>query len=213
MTEPILTPPVAPLPPGSQTESIFATPEATLGMQNAHLRRLLAEARARIRELEALADSDTLTPLPNRRRFLRELDRLIGEVRRYDIKATLLFVDVDRLKAINDTHGHSSGDAALIHVARLLVSEVRATDIVARLGGDEFGLLLARVDAARGREKAQALAQRIAATPFTHKGAAITLTVSIGCCALDGTIDAATALAIADGAMYAHKPPQARSDR
>jgi len=154
-----------------------------------------------------------LTPLPNRRHFLRELDRLTGEVRRYGIKVTLLFVDVDRLKAINDTHGHSSGDAALIHVARLLLSEVRDTDIVARLGGDEFGLLLTRADAAQGQERARTLARRIAETRFIHKGMTISLTVSIGCCALHGTIDAATALATADGAMYAQKPPQARSDR
>lgn len=213
MTEPILTPPVAPPPLGSQTDSIFANPHAALAAENAHLRRLLAEARTRVRELEALADSDTLTPLPNRRHFLRELDRLIGEVRHHGIKAALLFVDVDRLKAINDTHGHSSGDAALIHVARLLVSQVRGDDIVARLCGDEFGLLLAGVDAAQGQKKAEALERRIAEAPFTHNGVAITLTVSIGCCALDNSVDAATALARADSAMYAQKSPQPRSDR
>lgn len=213
MTEPSPTPPVAPLPLGSEAKSIFSGPHAALAAENAHLRRLLAETRDRVRELEALADSDTLTPLPNRRRFLRELDRLIGEVRRYGIRAALLFIDVDRLKSINDTHGHSSGDAALVHVARLLVSEVRATDIVARLGGDEFGLILAHVDAAQAQEKAEALVHLIAGTPFTHNGVVIELTASVGCCALDGTVDAAAALARADGEMYARKTPQARSDR
>jgi diguanylate cyclase (GGDEF)-like protein len=213
VTEPSPTPPVAPTPTRNESDSIFSDPYAALAAENIRLRRLLAEARIRIRELEALADSDPLTPLPNRRRFLRELDRLIGEVRRYGIKAALLFIDVDRLKAINDTYGHSSGDAALVHIARLLVSEVRATDIVARLGGDEFGLILAHVDAAQAQEKADALVHLIAKTPFTHDGIAIDLTASVGCCALDGNLDALTALSRADSAMYARKAPQARSDR
>ena len=178
--------------------------------ENAALKATIAELRGRIDELEKLADSDTLTPLPNRRFFLRELERVAKQVARYGTPAALLFVDVDGLKVINDAHGHGVGDDALIHVARLLREQVRGGDIVARIGGDEFGLLLDRADESTAREKAAALCAMVARSP-TPGG--VTVTISIGIAALTGEDDHHTLLARADGAMYAAKRAQPRSDK
>ena len=85
---------------------------AGLADENALLRASLAETRERLAELEQLADSDTLTPLPNRRRFLRELERVVSHAGRHGTPAALLYIDLDNLKAINDAHGRFVGDAA-----------------------------------------------------------------------------------------------------
>src|SRR5688500_17463462 len=90
-----------------------------LADENALLRASLSEARARLGELEALTDGDTLTPLPGRRRFLAELDRVVRQAERHGTPAALLYIDLNGLKAFNERHGRFACDAALIHVARL----------------------------------------------------------------------------------------------
>lgn len=172
----------------------------------------LADMRARVDELERLVDSDTLTPLPNRRRFLRELGRVVQQRRRYDSAAFVLFVDLNGLKEINDAHGHLAGDAALIHVAEILSRMVRTTDIVARIGGDEFGLLLEHLDEAAAVEKAARLASAIAAEPLQVGPRALGLSVAIGIAEVRREDDMHAVLARADAAMYAQKD-QARSER
>lgn len=148
--------------------------------ENALLRASLAEMRERLGELERIADTDTLTPLPNRRRFLRELDRAVGQANRHGTPAAVLYIDLDSLKQLNDRHGHLAGDAALIHVARLLQGLIRTTDIVARIGGDEFGLILDHLDHNSAIETAERLERCIAASPFDVGGAQVPLKVSIG---------------------------------
>ena len=180
--------------------------------ENELLAAALAEMRARVDELERLVDSDTLTPLPNRRRFLRELDRVLQHGKRYKTPAFVMFVDLDGLKAINDAHGHFSGDAALIHVAEILAANLRSTDVVARIGGDEFGLLLEHLDGAAAREKAARLAAAVAASPLDIGGTEIALSLSIGFTEVRPDDDCESVLSRADAAMYAIKG-QARSDR
>jgi diguanylate cyclase (GGDEF)-like protein len=203
-------------PPFASPDDTAATVRALLD-ENKLLRATLADARARIVELELLADSDTLTPLPNRRRFLRELDRLIQDIRRHQTHAALLFVDLDRLKTINDTYGHGAGDAALQHVALLLLSQIRGSDLIARLGGDEFGIILVNATAADAIDKAGALCRLIAATPLPLGSRTVPITVSVGCSTIDESSDAQSTLARADGEMYASKQfrrvPTDNSDR
>ena len=88
----------------------------------ARLRGQVAQLQQRVEQLDHLAHQDSLIDLPNRRGFLRELERLIARVSRYDAKGAMLYVDVDGLKAINDSFGHRAGDEALIQVAGLLAS-------------------------------------------------------------------------------------------
>ena len=121
------------------------------------LRAQVAELEARVEQLDQLAHQDSLINLPNRRGFMRALERFVDRCKRYDEPSAMLFVDLDGLKMINDTFGHKAGDQALIQVAELLVGGVRRSDVVARIGGDEFGILLAHSD----EDSAQETASRV----------------------------------------------------
>jgi len=151
-----------------------------LADENALLRASLAEMRGRLEELEQLADTDTLTPLPNRRRFVRELERVVAQANRHKTPAAVLYIDLDSLKSINDSHGHFAGDAALIHVAKLLGGLIRSTDIAARIGGDEFGLILDHLDHNSAIETAERIGAYIANNPLDLGSATVALEVSIG---------------------------------
>ncbi len=157
---------------------------AELADQNALLRASLAEARERLEELERIADSDTLTPLPNRRRFIRELERVTAQADRHGTPAAVLYIDLECLKAVNDKHGHFAGDAALIHVARLLAGLIRATDVAARIGGDEFALILDHLDHNSAIDTAERITRYIAAQPLDLGGTEVCLQVSIGVAAV-----------------------------
>jgi diguanylate cyclase (GGDEF)-like protein len=169
------------------------------------LRGRIAQLQERVEQLDMLAHEDSLVELPNRRGFIRALDRLIDRVNRYNEQAALLFVDLDGLKLINDTCGHLAGDAALIQVARLLVGGVRKSDIVARIGGDEFAVLLVHSDEESAHETARRLIDLIAGSEFTHGGQSLPLSVAIGAGAIDAADTAETALARADREMYRRK--------
>ncbi len=172
----------------------------------------IAALRTRIAELEQLVDTDTLTPLPNRRRFVREVQRAVEQGRRYGHRAWVMFADLDSLKHINDTHGHLVGDAALIHVAGLLRDQVRAADIVARIGGDEFGLLLEEIGERSVREKADQLVAAVRGAPLECAGHVIPLSITIGIAPLKTDDDAEQLIDRADQAMYLERS-QLRSAR
>jgi len=169
------------------------------------LRGQVAQLQERVEQLDHLAHQDSLIDLPNRRGFLRELDRLIARVSRYDAKGAMLFVDVDGLKAINDSFGHRAGDEALIEVAELLASGVRKSDVVARIGGDEFGILLENADEASAHETASRLIDLIAACEFLHEGNELPLSVAIGVGLIEASDTAETVMARADAEMYRRK--------
>ena len=171
----------------------------------AELRQELVTTQGRLAELERLADEDSLAPISNRRAFLRSLARAIGYVERYGAACSLLYFDVNGLKAINDSHGHAAGDAALVHVADILRSSVRTSDVVGRLGGDEFGILLNRANGAHATHKAQQLAQTIAKYPLAWKGKRIVMSVAYGAHGLSPGEAPQEALAAADRAMYQQK--------
>ena len=169
------------------------------------LRRELRESRTRVERLEHLADQDALVPVANRRAFVREMSRLISFSQRYGAPSGVLYFDLNGMKAINDTFGHTAGDQALLKVAHALLENVRESDLVGRLGGDEFGVLLAQADEETANEKAAILAQAISETPLIWEGAEIWLSVAYGIYCFKPGEDVGTALANADKAMYAHK--------
>ena len=169
------------------------------------LRGQVAQLQARVEQLDELAHQDALINLPNRRGFMRALDRFIDRARRYDEKAAMLFVDLDGLKMINDSFGHQAGDQALIQVAELLVGGVRRSDLVARLGGDEFGILLAHADEASAQETAARLINLIADCEFRHDGDALPLSVAIGVGMIDGNDTPGEVMDRADEEMYRRK--------
>jgi diguanylate cyclase (GGDEF)-like protein len=169
------------------------------------LRRDLQVAETRIKTLEQTADQDTLTPLANRRAFVRELSRRMSFAERYGTPGAVLYFDVDGLKQINDTMGHAAGDAALLHVAQVLADNVRDTDTIGRLGGDEFGMILANADETQAAEKGQALARAIERAPLIWKGTAVRLSAAWGSYSFRAVGDPGLALDAADRAMYLRK--------
>ena len=169
------------------------------------LRGKVAQLQERVEQLDLLAHEDPLVCLPNRRGLVRALERMIDRVSRYQEEASLLFVDLDGLKLINDSFGHGAGDEALIQVARLLVGGVRKSDVVARIGGDEFAILLSYSDEASAQETATRLADQIAGCEFAHDGDALPLSVAIGATPIQPGDTPETAMARADEEMYRRK--------
>lgn len=139
----------------------------------------ITEKKRSARVLEELAFYDTLTGLPNRALFLDRLQQALGVAQRHDQKVALMFLDLDRFKEINDTHGHAVGDEALRAVAQRFRSVLRNEESLARLGGDEFALVAPQADHAA----AIIIAERIAGAlvrPLEATGHPLTLGVSIG---------------------------------
>jgi diguanylate cyclase (GGDEF)-like protein len=176
-----------------------------LQAERAAIQRELEEARARIAQLERLADEDSLAPIANRRAFVRELSRMIAFTRRYGPPSSVIYFDVNGMKQINDTHGHPAGDAALRHVAEILSNNVRESDIVGRLGGDEFGVILAQTNQEQANAKASALAQAIDTTALNWGKHEIKVSAAFGVYSFTGGDDAQVAIEAADKEMYKQK--------
>ena len=169
------------------------------------LRHKVAQLQERVEQLDRLAHQDSLINLPNRRGFMRELDRLIARVGRYGDTTAMLFVDLDGLKMINDTFGHGAGDEALIQVAEMLTKGVRRSDVVARIGGDEFGILLENSSGERAHETAARLTDLISGTDLVYEGDALPLSVAIGVSVIGAEDSAEAVIARADEEMYRRK--------
>jgi diguanylate cyclase (GGDEF)-like protein len=169
------------------------------------LKEEIAATRKRIVFLENLADEDPLTPVANRRAFIRELTRVAALARRHGTPSSVLYFDIDGMKTINDRFGHAAGDRVLVAIADSLVANVRASDLVGRLGGDEFGIILAHTDDAAARGKAAVLAKGIAELGIEAEGGKVPVSATFGISTLTGVEDAEAALAAADKAMYRRK--------
>ncbi len=158
--------------------------------------------------IEEMASTDKLTGLLNRHAFAILVEKLLAEQRRGRTVFSILLVDIDHFKAINDRHGHGAGDVVLREVAHRLQERLRASDLAVRWGGEEFLLLLKDCHAGEAYRMAEALCALTAATPVSVAGAAIAVTVSIGLAEYDGTqpVEGLDGLiSRADGALYAAK--------
>jgi len=158
---------------------------ATLAEQIAEARRSYDQEVGQRRRLEAelrrLAETDDLTGRLNRRAFFRELQAELHRSARYGHPPSLLYLDIDRFKAINDTRGHAAGDAIIRGVIERIVSVLRhPVDLIGRLGGDEFAVMLPETDAAGAETVAERIRQIVADTPFAVLDQTIAVTVSIG---------------------------------
>ena len=169
------------------------------------LRKEVGRLKARLTEAESLADQDGLTPLLNRRAFMRELRRVLTFAQRYGGPASLVYFDLDGFKAVNDRFGHAAGDLALRAVAERLAANVRESDVVGRLGGDEFGVILVQADVSAALAKAAALAAVIENDPVQCGEWLAPLKVSYGLRQIEPGVSAEQALADADAQMFARK--------
>jgi diguanylate cyclase (GGDEF)-like protein len=178
---------------------------ATLVVELEDLRYEIQRLKARLLEAEAAADEDPLTSVKNRRAFLRELTRIVGFAQRYDLPASLVYFDVDDLKAINDRFGHAAGDATLKAVADRLSGHVRDSDVVGRMGGDEFAVLLVHADYGTALAKGEMLARLVEAEPIQAGAWLSPIRISWGARQIDSTSDPEALIAAADIDMFSMK--------
>lgn len=174
-----------------------------LAMMNRSMRELSVARR----KLEQQAFIDELTQIPNRRHFLEQGKNELVRATRYRHALSLLMLDIDHFKAINDTWGHESGDAVLKAVAKGIQNELRTTDLFGRIGGEEFAIALPETDHPTAIMIAERLRENIAWTPISGiNNPAISISASIGVSSLDSedkTLD--QILARADKALYRAK--------
>jgi len=137
--------------------------------------------------LERMATTDELTGLPNRRFFLDSLQRELRKLTRIatDQQLSLLVIDLDRFKSVNDRYGHVTGDAVLRHVAGRLAHAVRASDLPARYGGEEFAILLPDTGAEGAEFLAEKLRADVESSSVRYEGATIPVTISVGVATID----------------------------
>ena len=169
--------------------------------QATHIRNLIAE-------LQTLAQTDGLTGLLNRRHFHKRLPGLAAAAARQGRPASLLMIDLDGLKALNDLHGHPQGDEVLRQIGGIIRRHCRNSDLAARTGGDEFMIFMPDTSPANAAASAERLRAEIAATPCRRVDDAgrLSVTVSIGVAPLPagaGTVE--EMLVPADRALYRAK--------
>jgi diguanylate cyclase (GGDEF)-like protein len=159
-----------------------------------------------VTDLKRASRHDALTGLLNRRAIDEALAAEAQRARRLAVPFSVLMVDVDRFKPINDTHGHAAGDRALQHLATLLTSQMRDIDRVGRYGGEEFVVLLPGTPQEHACGLAQRLCEKVAAVPPMWGDAPLPVTVSIGVAEWLGDSDTLPSLlARADSALYRAK--------
>jgi diguanylate cyclase (GGDEF)-like protein len=184
--------------------------EAVLAKLDVEDRAVVEEALVRAERTEAelryLADHDSLTGLLDRRRFRAELDSYVSFSARYGGRGAVMIIDIDGLKAVNDSLGHHAGDSLIRQVARIMRERVRATDIVARLSGDEFAVLMPQTDTAGALQLGEDLRAQVAedASP-APEGPMTTISVGITMFGGERDVGGEAVLIAADQAMYRAK--------
>jgi diguanylate cyclase (GGDEF)-like protein len=165
--------------------------------------RTLLEFKAYLDVCEEAAFTDHLTGLANRRRFERQLEREVARVERFGHPFTLLMLDIDSFKNLNDTFGHDAGDDAIRRLSKVLCEGTRGIDLAARIGGEEFAVLLVETRKDGGFEVAERLRIAIKSLELPHAGH-ITASFGVAECPSDAQT-AAEILKAADVALYEAK--------
>ena len=174
------------------------------------------QLRRHVRDGLQMAVTDPLTGVFNRRYALSHLERQAEKTAAAGTPLTVMVLDLDRFKAVNDGWGHAGGDAVLVAVAHRLRDKLRGADMLGRIGGEEFMIVMPDTPLPRARRVAERLCREVAATPVAYEGVSIPVTVSIGVAhadgakaavrgAEDGPAMARRLLAAADRALYGAK--------
>ena len=180
------------------------------GMLAGHLATTLEHA-VLFQRLEELAVTDGLTQLYNHTHFYKVLDQEISRAQRYDQRLSLILLDVDDFKQVNDTYGHQAGDAVLQELAAIIRSVIRQVDIAARDGGDEFAILMPQTDLPGAMGLAARLQQQVTNHRFVVGPTSIRLTLSLGIAALgEQTKYKVSLVREADLALYQEKQEKKR---
>jgi len=176
-------------------EMLAAT--AAIAIQNAQL----------FAQIQQLATLDSLTGVPNRRHFYEQAIREVERAARYGHPLSMLMLDADHFKAVNDTYGHIAGDQVLQMIAARCRDDLREVDLLARFGGEEFAALLPNTDKEQALQVARRLAARVADQPIVTDAGPLSVTISLGVASFPAGRVASleTLLAAADEALYRAK--------
>lgn len=155
--------------------------------------------------LRRLAETDELTGLTNRRSFFAQASDQLDEAAASESPISLLVIDADYFKQLNDTYGHATGDAALKFISEKLEASIRRSDLACRLGGEEFAILLPGVYEDQALPMAERILSRISAQPMVHDSKIIEMSVSCGIADTSVSYDMTALFKAADDALYAAK--------
>jgi diguanylate cyclase (GGDEF)-like protein len=159
-----------------------------------------------MRATRHLAETDALTGIYGRRAILEQSEFALTSARGNGLPISVLMIDADHFKLVNDHHGHEAGDAVLVELVRRLRNALRSHDVIGRVGGEEFLALLPGTDGRSALEIAERLLNAVRVTPIDHDVLSVSMTLSIGVAAFDGqdaNLDAL--IRRADAALYAAK--------
>jgi len=158
-------------------------------------------------QMRQLAETDPLTAVYNRRALMQKLEQEMDRAARYATRLTVMMIDIDNFKQINDSFGHLVGDKVLKQLANLLKREQRSVDVLARYGGEEFVVLLPETTVAESRNFAERILRRVAAYDFGESGRPVRVTISVGMASYPDSrvTDGQSLLKLADGHLYRAK--------
>jgi diguanylate cyclase (GGDEF)-like protein len=176
-----------------------------LGRMRQRLRERQSELSEALAQIKALATRDALTGLLNRRAMLEELQREARRAARHGHRLSLVLVDLDHFKRVNDSLGHRCGDRVLQTFASLAIEELRSTDRVGRWGGEEFLLMMPQTDPAEARAAVERIRQRLRRSRVDGAPESLVISFSAGLAWCHGEADVDAAIDRADLAMYAAK--------
>ena len=159
----------------------------------------------KFQKIQLQAATDGMTGFANNKTFYDSLERELIRAARYKEKLSVLMIDVDNLKQINDTFGHRAGDEALEKISRHIKKYIRQTDIPARYGGDEFAVILTNSGIKNAKKAAQRMVDNIHKSPLKWKEHKINLSISVGICLYDNNSSAKELICNADKALYEAK--------
>jgi diguanylate cyclase len=163
------------------------------------------QLRQRLKEQYKKALIDPLTEINNRVAYDEHIIKEYARWKRYDIPLTLLIIDVDHFKHINDTYGHKAGDMALKYIAQVLKSNLRETDFICRYGGEEFAVFISDIAHEKILDVAEKLRIAIEECNFHYQGTRVTITISCGIAFYNGDDTPETVFKRADNALYKAK--------
>ncbi|MDT8893642.1 GGDEF domain-containing protein [Halomonas sp. I1] len=165
------------------------------------------ELQTLVKRLETFSYTDPLTGLHNRRYFTELLEQSAAQARRQGYPLTLVMIDIDHFKRINDLYGHEAGDSVLAAIAKRLTQHFREADVICRLGGEEFAVLMHDTEASDVQERTQTLLEALACTVHHHQETPVgTVTISCGIASYPLHADDPLALVgLADKALYTAK--------
>ncbi|MBN2711959.1 MAG: diguanylate cyclase [Planctomycetes bacterium] len=178
---------------------------ASLRRELASAHKDLAEQQSQIAELKTAVRVDALTQVGNRAAFDERLDEAIQRLDRYNEAFSLIMIDVDHFKKVNDTYGHVAGDRVLKGLAMKLKASLRGTDFLARYGGEEFGVILPKTPLADGKKVGEDLREAVEYSKFTLDNSELRISVSAGVAEAVKPESAESLVKKADKALYSAK--------